>query len=405
MLEVDREQLEMVLQTGGEVRSPLFKDNELYENKAVNGLKLGKMQMPLDYTLLNNLLRMAVMESVGKHEKVALLLSGGVDSSLLGRLIRDACPDTDIQAYHTTFNIPERDELPHATRAANDIGVPLTTINCEPLAQIPIIREALKETKTPSYSVGTVYKTMKKIKADRIGVIVNALGLDELFAGYTVHRRFFQRRWLPKFLPFRKTSNKLYRKLSIAAGDHKAFILNRMFYDPALNLVPFSDIDTNLLFHSVKENNVWNSIQRMTLNAMIDHYATLIWRCAKAIRIEILFPYIHRDLMEYGLSLHPSEKMNKAPIRWLMQHYYKMSEMNYAKGQRWDKIGWGGVYKPYFECDKFINAISVFRTDCLWEYCDKNTAGRYWHDAFRNGDPNPIALRMAMFNAIMELNK
>jgi asparagine synthetase B (glutamine-hydrolysing) len=396
MVEVDRDALELVLQTGGEVKKPLFRNTELYNTDQMRGLVLGKYMHGLDYDELRQHLELAVIDAIGDKEKVALLLSGGVDSSLLGRLIRDTCPDTDITAYHTVFGVPERDEFHFAEAAAKHIGVPMKIIHCEPLAQIPIILEALRKVKTPSYSVGTVYKAMKAIELDGFDVVVNALGLDELMAGYTSHRRFFQRRWLPTILPFRKTSSSTYRKLSIMLGNTKAFVLNLMLLYPSLNLVKDSSVDPNELYGMMKENNTWNTLQRMTLNAMIDHFATLMWRGAEACNVEIIFPYINKDLMSYCLNLHPSVKINKAPIRHLMRTVYKMPEINCANGEQWNKIGWGGVYEPYFDCENFLKAIDVPDFKDFHEYFNKDydlVAGR-----------NRVSLQVSLFLKILELN-
>ncbi|MCK5615301.1 hypothetical protein KAR91_76260, partial [Candidatus Pacearchaeota archaeon] len=238
-------------------------------------------------------------------------------------------------------------------------GIPLKIVDVSPSAQIPFVDEALSKSKTVSYSTIPVYMAYKAMVDDNVGVSVNALGLDELFAGYTIHRRFYSRgriRFVPRIgrlMPMRP-----YRWASLRWGRKISFLFANSVPYYAFKFVKGSNVDfMDLYKKNIESNDLWTVIHKWILWAMISNYANLVSRPAVANGIEVVFPYMEKDLMTLTLNYSPRSKYNKGPIRSLMRTHYNFPEELASRGETWDKIGWGGTIDPYLADKEYMSAI------------------------------------------------
>ena len=78
---------------------------------------------------LRDELEAAVQDALPEDSRGALLLSGGLDSSVVAALAAPRAPD--LQAIAAAFAEPEFDETPWARRVADDTGLALTTVAIE----------------------------------------------------------------------------------------------------------------------------------------------------------------------------------------------------------------------------------------------------------------------------------
>lgn len=408
-MKVNRNALEYVFQTGGEFSGEtVFNTTSLEPNIVWATDKQLSSESEMSDAILHNLSQ-KLMESIGKtldkhrNQKIGYLLSGGVDSSLLLYLLKKVAPDLDIIAYHTDWHYEERSETKYAKQAAGFAGVPLKVIDTSPEAQIPFIDEALRKSKSISYSAIPVFMSFNEMMKDGVHIAVNALGLDELFAGYTIHRKYYTRSSL-HFVPYVQGAQQFryYRAASKRWGRDKAWFLTNAFPSHHLQYVKGSQIDfTNVYEKRLKANNLWNSIHNLILDAMVSHFANLISRGAQANGLEVIYPYMENDLMDYCLGLSPALKYNKAPIRQLMRKMYGFHETLAHRGEQWDKIGWGGTALPYFQSEKFMKAI-----------LPENESAETWFTELGCGyynsletNPTVIGLHMAIFLKTLELTR
>lgn len=122
-----------------------------------------------------------------RSKKYGLLLSGGIDSSLLAIILKKHKIKFDcFFAYVKDTNDPK--DLYFAKKLAKDLDLDLEIICCEK-KQLPII---IKEIITITNSTNPIniavaipiYLSLKKAKSKKIDVLFSGLGCDELFAGY-----------------------------------------------------------------------------------------------------------------------------------------------------------------------------------------------------------------------------
>ena len=407
MINVDRDALELVLQTGGEMFGRTVFDTELLspeiawprDDNPLSIPTLGKTELDE----LSNLLLKMVSDTLGefKDSRIGFTLSGGVDSSLILYLFRRVYPDVEVIAYHSDWHYLPKSELLFAQMASKFTDTPLKVVDVSPSKQISHLDDALRDTKTVSYSSTPVYMVFKKMAEDDIEVAVNALGLDELFSGYTFHRKYYERSRF-HILPASSRLGKFKYGPAAARryGNDKAWFLAHVVPQYATPFVENSDVDFKALYEEkIKGNTLWNSMHNYLLTAMIYNFGNLIARPAKANGLKIVFPYMHKDLMRKCLDYNPISKINKEPIRTLMRQYYGFPEELANRGENWDKVGWGGTGIPYYENPSYMEKIKP-----------NQSVAREWFTKeglriLRKFDTKPDVrtLKMALFLKILEL--
>lgn len=146
-----------------------------------------------DYTIAKEELKNAIKKSVTKRvqglDKVALLFSGGVDSTLLAVLLKQL--NIDITLY--TIGTVNSQDLKIAKKVAEDIDIPLKTriIDRDIVEKsfYPTIK-TIEDTNLMKIGVGmTIKLTSQLAKKDNQKVILSGQGADELFAGYNRYKR------------------------------------------------------------------------------------------------------------------------------------------------------------------------------------------------------------------------
>jgi asparagine synthase (glutamine-hydrolysing) len=136
--------------------------------------------------------RSATMNHV---REVGVLLSGGVDSCLIAKLIRDAASrlGTDVIAY--TAGLPDSPDVKSARESARELGmrhkIRILTVH-EVEEYIPTVIEAIEDSDFVQVETGIgLYAAIDVARQDGIRVVFSGQGPDELWGGYN---------WYPKVL-------------------------------------------------------------------------------------------------------------------------------------------------------------------------------------------------------------
>jgi len=131
---------------------------------------------------LKGLLSEAVKKNC-KSEKIGLIFSAGVDSTLLGVL---AAGFTEVVAY--TVGIDDAPDIIHARELKGKLNleVRLVETNLEEIENsIPPVLKAIREPNPVQVGVGIpIYLASKKAAKDGIKLVLSGQGADELFGGY-----------------------------------------------------------------------------------------------------------------------------------------------------------------------------------------------------------------------------
>ncbi len=127
--------------------------------------------------------------------KVGVLLSGGVDSCLIAKLIRDAASGLGMEAIAYTVGLPDSPDVNFAREFARELGMKHKTkiLNIDMVEEyIPKVIEAIEDSDFVQVETGIgLYAAIDVASQDGIRVIFSGQGPDELWGGYT---------WYPKVL-------------------------------------------------------------------------------------------------------------------------------------------------------------------------------------------------------------
>jgi asparagine synthase (glutamine-hydrolysing) len=190
--------------------------------------------------------RLATMSHL---RKVGVLLSGGVDSCLIAKLICDAASGLGIEATAYTVGLPDSPDVNFAREFARELGMKHKTkiLNIDRVEEyIPKVIEAIEDSDFVQVETGIgLYAAIDTASQDGIRVIFSGQGPDELWGGYT---------WYPKVL----------------AKDGRQELYRRMWDDLAR-----ADIET-----LDRENKI-----------------------AMAYGVELLFPYLDTDVVNVAMSV------------------------------------------------------------------------------------------------------
>jgi asparagine synthase (glutamine-hydrolysing) len=174
---------------------------------------------------LEYLLTDAVRLRMRADVQVAAYLSGGLDSSATTALIKKVAPDT-LETFSIGFEDDEFDETAYQQEVSKYLGTKHTAFTCTRQdignyfpdviwhSEIPILRTA----PVPMYCLS------KKVRENKIKVVITGEGADEMLAGYDIFkegiiREFWSRQPDSKYRPL--LLQKLYPYLAQFKGKNK----------------------------------------------------------------------------------------------------------------------------------------------------------------------------------------
>jgi asparagine synthase (glutamine-hydrolysing) len=136
--------------------------------------------------------RLAEMNHV---PRIGVLLSGGVDSCLLAKLVRDAALSLGMDAIAYTAGLPDSPDTKFAREFASELGMKhrLKILSIDEVEEyIPRVIEAIEDSDFVQVETGIgLYAAIDMASQDGIRVIFSGQGPDELWGGYD---------WYPKVL-------------------------------------------------------------------------------------------------------------------------------------------------------------------------------------------------------------
>ena len=133
------------------------------------------------------------IEKPKKKEKIGLLLSGGLDSSLLVLLLKKA--DYNFTCYVAEFHSPnfkKATDIKYAKLLAKKLNLKLkiVKVNIKDVEKnLPKIIQIIKRKEVPMISIATaIYFCVRKAKEDKIKTLYYDCALDCIFAGLNKHK-------------------------------------------------------------------------------------------------------------------------------------------------------------------------------------------------------------------------
>lgn len=132
---------------------------------------------------LRDLLQAAVAPHVPDGPEVGVFLSGGLDSSLVAALLREA--GARLRAFTLDFGPPWHQELPFARHVASHLGCPLHVVDARPLRILEAMEPAAAALHQPfGDAVVVPLFLLDKAARDCVSLVFNGEGGDQLFGGW-----------------------------------------------------------------------------------------------------------------------------------------------------------------------------------------------------------------------------
>lgn len=179
-------------------------------------------------TLLTDAVRIRLRADV----QVAAYLSGGLDSSATTALIKKVAPET-LQTFSIGFEDSEFDETPYQQEVSKYLGTRHTAFTCTRQDIGDCFPEVVWHTEIPILRTAPVpmFCLSKKVRENKIKVVITGEGADEMLAGYDIFkegiiREFWSRQPDSKYRPL--LLQKLYPYLAQFQGKNKSML--KFFY-------------------------------------------------------------------------------------------------------------------------------------------------------------------------------
>ena len=232
---------------------------------------------------------------VSHIDKVGVLLSGGVDSCLIAKLVQDAASELGTKVIAYTVGLRNSPDMSFAQEFAQEIGIEhkVRTLSVDEVENyIPKVIEAVEDGDFVQVEAGIgIYAALDMATQDGIGVILSGQGPDELWGGYN---------WYPEVLN-QDGRQELCRRMWDDFSRADIETLDRenklAMAHGAEMLFPFLDIDVVNLAMSVASE--------LKVTSEDDHLGKHPHR-QLAIRIGIHDKYANRnkDAAQHGTGIH-----------------------------------------------------------------------------------------------------
>jgi len=135
------------------------------------------------------------LAAMNHERRIGVLLSGGVDSCLIAKLVRDAASGLGIEAIAYTVGLSDSPDVTFAREFAQELDIKCKTqiLNIHRIEEyIPKVIEAIEDSDFVQVETGIgLYAAIEMASQDGMSVLFSGQGPDELWGGYS---------WYPKVL-------------------------------------------------------------------------------------------------------------------------------------------------------------------------------------------------------------
>lgn len=305
-------------------------------------------------------LKSAVTRQLVSDVPVGAFLSGGLDSSSVVALMKQAAPSASFDCFtigYKTTDASKKDDLYYAKKVAAHMDLPLTIVNVEP-EDFRFLEKVVFQLDEPQADPAAINTMLISKKARELGikVLLSGAGGDDIFAGYSRHLAVeLEKIW--RFLPraFRNlvgdtTQNlflnqggvglirsgklrkvaKVLESLKWETDERISGYLMSTFPDTIRTVLgkPFEQIQKksqlNLLTQSLdrieKEKNLLNRMLYLEAKHFLaDHNLNYVDKMSMSQGVEVRVPLIDRDLVNFVAKLPPELKRKNFENKYLFK--------------------------------------------------------------------------------------
>ena len=339
----------LVLQNGKAQRNKFYQLEYKEPNK----------EMDIDRTAgeIETLLCKAVQKRLVGDVKISTYLSGGLDSSLITSIVASNF-DSSVEAFSVSFEDAAFDEYKYQNMVCDHLGIRHNVIQFKN-SEIPgLLKKIIWHTEAPLLRAGPVplFKLSELVNRSSMKVVLSGEGADELFGGYDIFREVKIRSYLRKH-PESEIRKQLFKKVnqfsdariqSAPAGSLNYFYMHdnedelldshytrwrqfgffeRFFSDSVKEIVKdtqYPDYYRSLNLDSTQEIKTWTDIQRsqyFEIKTFLSQYLLSSQgdRMSMANSVEVRFPFLDDELVEYCMSLEDKYKIRALNEKYILK--------------------------------------------------------------------------------------
>jgi asparagine synthase (glutamine-hydrolysing) len=278
----------------------------------------------------------AIQRRLVSDVPVGTFMSGGIDSTTVSALAATMHPGIKAFTLGHGSQSAELDEVPQAKATASMYDMEHVIENSDPEEVLDHLGEIVKCYEEPFPSLGPIYIISRLAKKNKITVVLNGLGPDELFSGYG------RERWLG-----------LFRKVSFLGGAIRSLPLtgkigklarilgSRDIVDYYINVFsPFGEREKKKLFandlakkwdtydffrgiYKLESCQFSDDIEALTyldvINYIGNHHVYRGDQFTMHFSLESRFPFLDHELVEFACRMPSSIKVKAGAGKFIMR--------------------------------------------------------------------------------------
>ncbi|MDR0604422.1 MAG: hypothetical protein LBG80_09000 [Bacteroidales bacterium] len=353
-------------------------------------------------------IRQLIFGSVDNHvknkNKVAIGLSGGVDSSTLLCVTKKLYPDIRITAF-TSTDLYDGGETCWAEKVVKYTNVDWIKVCCTSQQILEQLGEIVKTQNIPLFGASSIaqYKVMETVKQHGFDTIIDGQGGDELFGGYAVYfppflqslrSQWMFKDWIRELLNVHNTDitykNIMLRRIKILLkkyyyhGEKLARKVKPIEY--ALLNKEYKDKDSFLSNQDEKRKTVLNDYLYESYTTFLPYVLRWGEHAAASFGMDCVMPFSDSiPLAEYVFSVPSTFKIHNGWNKYLLRS--SMTEI-VPDEIRWRKQKFG-FYVPE---RKWLNEIGnelknlISQLDDTDAFVDKNALIKDWETLYTSNN-------------------
>ena len=272
--------------------------------------------------------------TITEHKKIACLLSGGLDSSLLSIVLNSQNNDKEIHTFSSILNQPNI-ENKNIHRLVEDYKFNQHFISEDTINFFEDHLKTIKDIDQPTPDASSTLHNVlcRKVAENGFKVLFTGNGGDENFFGYPLHAygylaNLLQRREFTKYLHKLFHFKKLYKNKNIFLRSLKELIsinvLNIIKSYQIKSRINHLKVDVNkysINFYEKLSNDIFNNIvlnynSHWGLQSFLDYED----KNSMAYGIECRVPFLYDDIKEYSISTNLDSHFESGPKSILRNH-------------------------------------------------------------------------------------
>ncbi|NIF07353.1 asparagine synthase (glutamine-hydrolyzing) [Chryseobacterium sp. Tr-659] len=293
---------------------------------------------------IDDLLSQSISEQLYADVPVAVMMSGGIDSTLIAS--KSKCFNDEINTYTISYPFSE-EEVKNASLAARYFGVSHQVKEISDDEALENLKENIQHFEEPYSSFEVLISAAKYANDNACKVVLSGNGADELFGGYSHTLKL--KKWLLmrnfNFIkPFIFTKDKLSQRVKNYFSQNDMF---DFFRQSQMSMMPMEakDLIKPEIFNTINSNlSRYHSSEKMSYSgyfeydmkySLASHHVFRDDLSAMKYGVEFRYPYLSNQLIDYVASLPEyirfNGKQNKPLLRKTAEKYLPSEVLNMPK--------------------------------------------------------------------------